>query len=259
MTENQPITRPYRLLADNLATLIKKGSYAIGERLPAERTLAEDLKVSRPVVREAIIALEMMGLVEVRPGSGIYVVAQNEEVSETSKPQQVSTKKLTNDSNISLFELLEARKIIEADIAALAATSISKAQLKQLQKANKALEAALDDDEKFDQADQDFHNIIAQASQNSILEKTVSQLWQHRLESDIWRKLEDKAGSKKLRKAALKDHQAITKALESGKASKAYKAMNKHLDKMIEIILRDYSSETKKDDAMKKRLVKTVA
>ncbi|MFX5271933.1 GntR family transcriptional regulator, partial [Acinetobacter baumannii] len=65
--------RLYRQIADQLRGLIERGEYAVGTKLPTERDLAEQLKVSRPTVREALIALEVEGLVRIRVGSGIYV------------------------------------------------------------------------------------------------------------------------------------------------------------------------------------------
>src|SRR3569623_1106472 len=65
--------RLYRQVADQLRSLIDSGEYAVGSRLPTERELAEQLKISRPTVREALIALEVEGRVRIRVGSGIYV------------------------------------------------------------------------------------------------------------------------------------------------------------------------------------------
>ena len=67
--------RLYRQIADQIRGLIRSGEFAAGARLPPERDLAKQLGVSRPSVREALIALEVEGLVEVRIGSGIYVLA----------------------------------------------------------------------------------------------------------------------------------------------------------------------------------------
>src|SRR5204863_7574961 len=102
--------RLYRQIADQLAQLIARGEFPAGTRLPAERELAVSLGVSRTSVREAIISLEMSGLVEVRVGTGIFVTSQNAAVHGNSV-----------DSGPGPFELLDARKLIEGEIAALAA------------------------------------------------------------------------------------------------------------------------------------------
>src|SRR5512141_848960 len=110
--------RLYRQIADQIAALIEKGEYGAGERLPPERDLAKQLGVSRPSVREALIALEVEGYVEVRVGSGVYVLG--------APPERGSP--LAADSGP--FELIRARWIIEAECAALAAKNATRAQMK---------------------------------------------------------------------------------------------------------------------------------
>ena len=110
--------RLYRQIADQIAALIEKGEYAAGERLPPERDLAKQLGVSRPSVREALIALEVEGYVEVRVGSGVYVAGARSGAMEA----------LPADSGP--FELIRARWLIEAECAALAAKAATKAQVR---------------------------------------------------------------------------------------------------------------------------------
>ena len=104
--------RLYRQIADQLAQLIASGEFAVGSRLPAERELAASLGVSRTSVREAIISLEMSGLVEVRVGTGIFVTPRPE-----TAPRQ------SRDAGPGPFELLAARKLVEGEVAALAASA----------------------------------------------------------------------------------------------------------------------------------------
>src|SRR5690349_24165130 len=103
--------RLYRQIADQIAALIERGEYAVGARLPPERDLAKQLGVSRPSVREALIALEVEGYVEVRVGSGVYV--------QGSCAASKAAETLPEDSGP--FELIKARWLIEAECAALAA------------------------------------------------------------------------------------------------------------------------------------------
>ena len=100
--------RLYRQIADQIAGLIAAGEFPPGSRLPAERELAAKLGVSRASVREAIISLEIGGLVEVRVGTGIFVTAKQ-------RPE------VDRDAGPGPFELLNARKLVEGEIAALAA------------------------------------------------------------------------------------------------------------------------------------------
>ena len=100
--------RLYRRILDQMLILIDSGEFPVGGRLPPERELAERFKVSRPTVREAIIALEARGRVEVKTGSGIYVLPFNSGGDRY-------------DASISAYELTEARALIEGEAAALAA------------------------------------------------------------------------------------------------------------------------------------------
>src|SRR5512140_3135570 len=99
--------RLYRQIAEQIRTLIKSGEFKAGGRLPPERDLARQLGVSRPSVREALIALEVEGLVEVRIGSGIYVTGLPRAAPPTESEQPAAGP----------FELLRARYVIESECA----------------------------------------------------------------------------------------------------------------------------------------------
>jgi len=114
--------RLYRQIADQLAQLIASGEFPAGTRLPAERELATTLGVSRTSVREAIISLEMSGLVEVRVGTGIFVLAAREAAPRAGV-----------DAGPGPFELLSARKLVEGEIAALAARNAKPADVEALE------------------------------------------------------------------------------------------------------------------------------
>src|SRR5882672_2706520 len=118
-----PGGRLYKRVADELRAAILAGTYVSGRRLPAERELAEMYSVSRPIVREAVIALELQGLVEVRVGAGAFVL-------EPAERMRGSGPELT----IGSFELMEARKVIESETAALAATLVDDEQLERLER-----------------------------------------------------------------------------------------------------------------------------
>ena len=125
--------RLYRQIADQIRTLIGSGEFPAGSRLPSERDLAKQLGVSRPSVREALIALEVEGLVEVRIGSGIYALEQaGKSVAATADAAEPV------EAEAGPFELLRARYVIESECAALAAKTAKKPQVQ-------AIEAALDE------------------------------------------------------------------------------------------------------------------
>ena len=108
--------RLYRGVADQMREGILSGAYPAGGRLPPERELAQQFSVSRPTVREAIIALEAQGCVKIKSGSGVYVLPQG------------ATKGDEGQSTIiegSAFELTEARALLEGEAAALAAAAVA--------------------------------------------------------------------------------------------------------------------------------------
>src|SRR3569623_34716 len=121
--------RLYRQIAGQLRTLIGKGEFKPGARQPAERDLAKQLGVSRPSVREALIALEVEGWVEVRTGAGVFVLER------AKKP--IVTRKSIAENEWGPLELIRARRVIEGEVAALAATH---AKRKNLQAIRDALE-----------------------------------------------------------------------------------------------------------------------
>ena len=150
--------RLYRQIADQLAHLIASGEFAVGSRLPAERELAASLGVSRTSVREAIISLEMSGLVEVRVGTGIFVT-----------PRQEIAPRQSRDTGPGPFELLAARKLVEGEIAALAASAATEQDAAALRESVARLAAQIDDFPAREAEDRDFHLRLAKATGNSSL------------------------------------------------------------------------------------------
>lgn len=157
--------RLYRSVLQRLEKLIDDGEYPPGGRLPPERELAERFGVSRPTVREAIIALEALERVQVKTGSGVYVL---------------DTPKRSNgiDATVSAFELTEARALIEGEAAALAATMMSDEQLAELEAVLHEMADESEDGKLISElADQKFHHIISEATQNKMLASVIDNLW----------------------------------------------------------------------------------
>jgi DNA-binding FadR family transcriptional regulator len=159
--------RPYERLARKIAALIARGELAAGERVPSERELAERYRVSRTAIREAIIALEIRGLVEVRPASGIYVRA-------------VEPSSLTTKGSAGPFELLRSRLVIEPPICAAAAVSAKDSDLDAVYAAIVAMTQTLNDKRANDAADKAFQVAIAAATGNGILTEIVGAIWDRR-------------------------------------------------------------------------------
>ena len=149
--------RLYRQVVLKILQLTGSGEYPAGSRLPSERELAERFSVSRPTIREAVIALEAQGVVTVKTGSGVYVREQQSGV-------------LSLGQLVSPFELVEARVYIEGEVAAIAASLISDDQLDVLEGLLKDMaEENIQDEASSSGADRKFHSVISEASSNQIL------------------------------------------------------------------------------------------
>lgn len=215
--------RLYQQVAEQLAGLVADGEFRVGARLPAERELAVSLGVSRPVVREAMIALELAGVVEVRMGSGAWVVR---------KPTRDL---LSGGFDLSLSDigsgplaLVDARDAIEGEIAARAALTRTDDDLAALAAAiaemRRSPGAAAHSD-----ADHGFHVRIAEATGNEVLARIVDQLWREMF-SPLFLRMGDAAGLfRGTREETAHEHEAILAALRSGDPAASRAAMRRHL------------------------------
>ncbi len=152
--------RLYQQVAGQLGELIRQGEFRQGDRLPPERDLARQLGVSRPTVREAMIALEIAGLVDVRTGSGAYVRgASSAGVLPFAPP----------DIGPSPFELVAARRLIEPEVAFAAAGCMRADVLAGIAETLDAMRAGIDSGDGVQAADRLFHTRIAAATGNTVL------------------------------------------------------------------------------------------
>lgn len=207
--------RLYRQIADQIAGLIAAGEFPPGSRLPAERELASKLGVSRASVREAIISLEIGGLVDVRVGTGIFVVGPKEP-SNTHR-----------DAGPGPFELLNARKLVEGEIAALAASEATDADIAALREAVDRMSAHVDDFAIREESDRGFHLRLAESTGNGSLELVVEGLWNQRAE--LWGRMQHHFHTTELAQQTIRDHAAIVRAVAARDADGARAAMHRHL------------------------------
>ncbi|WP_235594630.1 FadR/GntR family transcriptional regulator [Paraglaciecola hydrolytica] len=210
--------RLYLKVAEQLNKLIDDGAIKPGQRFPSERELAEQLGVSRPTIREAMIALELSGVIEIRTGSGIYV---------TKQPRKREPE--LNDKGVGPFEILEIRYIIESEACALAAARITNEQIEELRKVVDEMEEEEKKPDASEKADQKFHSIIAQACQNSAIASVVEWLWDLRNESQL-----STAFLQRIREEgvhpSISEHRKILQALEQRNPEKARTAMKIHIE-----------------------------
>jgi GntR family hexuronate regulon transcriptional repressor len=230
----------YVQVADSITHSIKSGQYSRGARLSSERDLAVEFKVSRTTIREAMIALEIRGLVEARPGSGIYV------------SEHPPTDPEADDLDIGAFELIEARRLFEGEAAALAAAIITDEQLQEIEAilADMVSENARKQNEE--KADRSFHVAIARATRNAAITTVVEILWDMRYKSPLCADMLERARRAGLR-PRVSDHRRIFAALRRRNPKAARSAMRDHLRRVIDAILA--ATETDAVDRARKTAV----
>jgi DNA-binding FadR family transcriptional regulator len=207
--------RLYRQIAEQLRQLIDDGEYPVGGRLPSERELAEALGVSRPSVREALIALEVEGRVRINVGSGIYV---------TEKPKQA----IVGTEAEGPFELLKAREIVEGAIAAEAARLVTDTDTAALDDVLARMARTQGPNSELIALDRAFHVIIATIVGNGVLIDLVGHLFDQRI-NPYFEQLARYFESPETWRQALAEHQKVRDAIVSRDARAAQAAMRTHL------------------------------
>lgn len=211
-------SRRYQEIADQLRDLIAQGEFRQGDRILTERQIAERLSVGRSVAREAILLLEVEGILEVRKGSGIYL-------------KRIDTDILTRDINdIGPFELIQARQLLESAIAGMAASTVTKPDILRMREALELERASINQGKLDYSGDEQFHRLIAEATQNSILVDTVRDLWDKRARSRMWAQLHDRIFETDYRRRWLDDHNLVLAALQRRDPEAARSAMWQHLE-----------------------------
>lgn len=214
--------RLYRQIAEQLRALISSGEFGPGSRLPAERDLSKQLGVSRPSVREALIALEVEGWVEVRTGSGVYVLDRTGQAN--GRAAQVP------DSEWGPLELIRARRVIEGEIAALAAVEGKRKQVDAIRAAIDSMHEDADRGVQPRAGDRAFHSAVAHAAGNVVLLETVQTFWDAR-RGPLFEKLGDHFESVPSWRKAIAEHEEVYAAIRGRDAAAARAAMHLHLDK----------------------------
>ena len=214
----------YQTVAKNIVQRIRSGVYPVGSRLPGERHLAKELGVSRITIRHAEILLQARGEVDIKIGSGVYVLDAAEQ-RHGYLPE------------VSAFEVTEARSLFESEVAALAALNIGEEDLAQL--AEYVERMATDDpedEEAAEQADRDFHLMIAAASGNSAVRHVVETLWKMRMEIPQVKEVYDAVCFED--SAQRRDeHAEILYALRDRDSVASRAAMRRHFTRLLESML----------------------
>ena len=215
--------RLYRQIAEQLRALIVKGEFAVGARLPAERDLSKQLGVSRPSVREALIALEVEGYVEVRTGSGVYVLDRRQGASAPAASP-------TSNTEWGPLELIRARRVVEGETAAIAALQRKRRYVDAMTSAIESMRDMADRSVMPLEGDRAFHLAIVDACDNVVLLETVQGFWDSR-KGPIFTRLGGYFETVKSWRSAIAEHEAIRDAIAARDPQAARAAMHIHMDK----------------------------
>jgi len=217
--------RLYHTVADQIKKLISDGAFPPGSRLPGERELAERFDVSRVTIREAEIALQALGYLNIKTGSGVYVLDVTEQQND-GLPE------------ITAFELTEARSLFESEAAALAARQIDDEALRQLDVMIDRMSSTDPADEEDSQlADREFHLMIAASSGNAAVRYIVETLWRMRTEVPSIRDVHAAICAKEDAGDRGSEHADIIEALRRRDSEAARLAMRNHFSRLLESMI----------------------
>lgn len=218
-------TRLYHTVAEQIKTQINEGVIPPGSRLPGERELAEQFGVSRVTIREAEIALQALGYINIKTGSGVYVLdpAENENLGLL---------------NICAFELTEARMMFESEAAALTARHIDNQNLEHLEALIETIASNDPEDElASQQADREFHLVVAASSGNAAVKYVIETLWKIRAERSEVQDVH--AAICRVEEAVHRRevHEKIVQALRARDSSASRQAMQEHFRWLLESMI----------------------
>jgi GntR family transcriptional repressor for pyruvate dehydrogenase complex len=211
-------------VADALAAEIREGRLVPGNKLPTEAVLGERYSVSRTVVREALSRLKSLELVESTQGSGVYVKALGFSPLNFEARSAVSRQ--------AVIQIVEVRRALEAEVAALAAQRRTQADLKRIQKAITLLDKAVRSGGDGVDEDVQYHRAIAETARNPFLISTLEYLGQF-LQGATRVTRANEARREDFARQVLDEHALIVQAIEAGDAEAARRAAASHMDNAI--------------------------
>lgn len=217
--------RLYRQIAEQLRSLITAGEWAVATRLPAERDLARQLGVSRPSVREALIAMEVEGWVEVRTGSGVYVLDRSGHASHAHPSRNT----VISPDEWGPLELIRARRVVEGEVAAMAASQAKRKHISAMAKALASMKADADRGILPLEGDRAFHTAVVESCANVVLIETVQRFWDSR-RGPLFERLGGHFETVESWRSAIEEHEAILEAIRRHDAVAARLAMHAHMD-----------------------------
>lgn len=223
---------------DQIVRAIQEGEYKIGDRLPSERMIAEQIGVSRPSVREALISLQLTGIVKRQQGNGTFIRG--------SEKRAISRAYSLLEETKNIFEIFELQKVLEIGVAELATEKVNVPSLTEIENALNRMRLAIEEKncDKWFAGDRAFHLAIAKVTANSLIEEQISSLID-RMNRDVWREskryyLESKG---EYLNQSFEEHCQILDALKRKDKKLVKDIMEKHFIRIQGIIFDDVNSE----------------
>jgi len=223
--------RAYEGIVQQVLDLIENGKLKQGDQLPSERELTEIFKVSRTTVREAIRTLESMKLLQSRQGNGTYVLASTEE--DLIQPLAAALFNAKDD----IRQIFYVRKIIEPHVAALAAENATEQEIEEMEEILRKQEICIEHDESIIETDSTFHNLMAGAAKNRVMERLTIALVDFLKESRE-NYLQDDERDNKRPESSLEGHKKVLAAIRNGDCEAAKKLMLEHLEAIERIVFK---------------------
>jgi GntR family transcriptional regulator, transcriptional repressor for pyruvate dehydrogenase complex len=220
------------LIVEDLINLIKQRSLKMGNRLPSERELCKIVGVSRPILREALKALQVMNIIDIKQGAGAYVKGL--------EPQEiVEHLDIVFHLDSSLYrDLYEARRILESSVVRIAASLITDDEIRAIEENIKRAAEHIDDEEAFFQSDLELHEMILKASGNRVIPIFMQSI------NKLSLLIREKTNARpEIRHKTMRDHELILKALKSRDQDEAAKAMDQHIANVEEMFLKESKNE----------------
>ena len=222
----------YMKIVEQVRDLIKEGRLKPGDKLPPEQILAEKFGTSRPSVREALSALEILGITESRGGKGNYIKDNFNLPSYEQKFKELEEEE-------SPFEILEARKAVETEIVGLAAKKATKEDIVSIRESLDKMKSAMTNIPGIMEFDREFHINIARAAHNTLLFSMMTYL-ADLLNEKLWINLKEKSWSIPGRpQKYFEEHTEIFNAIKNKDSKGARKRMYDHLADVEKDLLRE--------------------
>lgn len=217
--------RLYQEVAARLEVMMRGDNYRTGSRLPPERELVKQLGVSRQTVREALLALEIANVVEIRIGSGVFVLDRNARASRSLSRMM--------PAEPGPAEVMEMRRVVEGESVYRATLRVDDAQLEELEDVVRRTSEAVEDFDAYNVVDRELHTKIAELSGNSLIGPYIEHLWEFR-KGPLWSTWYLGSRSVEHRKRSVIDHREIVLFMRQRQPDHARIAMIAHIDRLIQ-------------------------